>query len=289
MLGPRLTLFIGSLGYALYIGSLWCFQTQGTRWFLILAGAILGVSAALLWSAQGAIMMAYPLEKDKGKAFGIFWAIFQFGSFIGAIIALAINIRSGELSSVSTGTYLAFIIIMFIGTASTTLLAPPGAVIRGDGSIVKVQKSTSPKRELVNMFNVLKDWRMWALLPMFFASNYFYAYQGSVNATVFDGATRALNASLESAGAIAGALFIGFFVLDSRFMHRRTRGYLGLAIVTTLTIVVWAVGLSWQVTFARSYKADHDGTLINYHDSNYKGKGALYFFCESRASLGSRT
>jgi len=42
------------------------------------AGGVLGVSAALLWSAQGSIMMSYPLEKDKGKAFAVFWAIFQF-------------------------------------------------------------------------------------------------------------------------------------------------------------------------------------------------------------------
>lgn len=49
------------------------YQTQGTSWFFILAGGILGFTAALLWSAQGAIMMSYPLEKDKGKAFGIFW------------------------------------------------------------------------------------------------------------------------------------------------------------------------------------------------------------------------
>ena len=51
-------------------------------------------------------MMSYPLEKDKGKAFGVFWAIFQFGSFIGAVISLAINIRSGQLSAVSTSTYI---------------------------------------------------------------------------------------------------------------------------------------------------------------------------------------
>ena len=51
-------------------------------------------------------MMSYPLEKDKGKAFGVFWAIFQFGSLIGSLIALGINIHSGKLSSVSTATYL---------------------------------------------------------------------------------------------------------------------------------------------------------------------------------------
>lgn len=51
-------------------------------------------------------MMSYPLEKDKGKAFAIFWAIFQFGTFIGSIIALAINLREGKLLSVATSTYI---------------------------------------------------------------------------------------------------------------------------------------------------------------------------------------
>lgn len=166
-------------------------QTQGTDWFLIFAGGILGICAALLWSAQGSIMMSYPLEKDKGKAFGIFWAIFQFGSFIGAVIALAINIRSGGLGAVSTSTYIAFLVIIFIGMASTVLLLPPDKVIRPDGSIVKIEASSTPREELANMVRVLKDWRMWALMPMFFASNYFYAYQGAVNAFYFDGATRA--------------------------------------------------------------------------------------------------
>ena len=82
------------------------FQAQGTRWFVIFSGAILGVTAALLWSAQGSIMMSYPLEKDKGKAFGIFWAIFQGGTLIGSVIALAINIKSGGLSAVPTSTYI---------------------------------------------------------------------------------------------------------------------------------------------------------------------------------------
>ncbi|KAI0297599.1 MFS general substrate transporter [Multifurca ochricompacta] len=273
LLGPRLTLAIGSLGYSLYIGSLWCFQTQGTRWFLIFAGGVLGVSAALLWSAQGAIMMSYPLEKDKGKAFGVFWAIFQFGSFIGAVIALAINIRSGKLSAVSTATYLAFMIIMFIGTASTIFILPPSAIVRADGTLVKVQASSSVREELSNFVKVLKDKRIILLMPMFFASNYFYAYQGAVNAFYFDGPTRALNATLEGAGAILGALIIGFFVLDGSRFRRRTRGFLGLAFVSVTTIVVWSCALAWQVTFDRKTRPK-----LHYTDNAYHAKGALYFF-----------
>ncbi|KAH9980620.1 MFS general substrate transporter [Russula compacta] len=273
LLGPRLTLSIGSLGYSLYIGSLWCFQTQGTRWFPIFAGGVLGVSAALLWSAQGSIMMSYPLEKDKGKAFGVFWAIFQFGSFIGSIIALAINLRSGKLSAVSTATYLAFIIIMFFGTASTLLILPPSAIVRADGTLVEVQASSSVREELRNLVKVLKDKRILLLMPMFFASNYFYAYQGAVNAFYFDGPTRALNATLEGAGAIIGALMVGFFVLDGTRFRRRTRGFIGLAFVTIITIVVWSCALAWQVKFNRTPRAK-----LHYTDSTYNSKGVLFFF-----------
>ena len=81
------------------------FQTQGTRWFVVFGGAILGISAGLLWSAQGSIIMSYPTEQDRGKAFGVFWAIFQSGTLLGSIVALAINIESGGTSSVSTATY----------------------------------------------------------------------------------------------------------------------------------------------------------------------------------------
>ena len=49
---------------------------------------------------------------------------------------------------------------MFIGTASTMLLLPPASVIRADGSLVKVQKASSPHEEIVSFLSLFKDWRM---------------------------------------------------------------------------------------------------------------------------------
>ena len=80
---------------------------------------------------------------------------------------------------------------MFAGTASTLLILPPDAIIRADGTLVKVQASSTVREELNNFVKVLKDKRIILLIPMFFASNYFYAYQGAVNAFYFDGPTRA--------------------------------------------------------------------------------------------------
>lgn len=123
-----------------------------------------------------------------------------------------------------------------------------------------------------------------ALIPMFFSSNYFYAYQAAINTAKFDGPTRALNATLEGAGAIVGALMIGYFVLDGTRFGRRTRGFMGLGVVTVLTVIIWSCGLAWQLSFTRESlageKAAGENVLINYHDENYKGKGALYFFCK---------
>ena len=209
-----------------------------------------------------------------GKAFGIFWAFFSFGSFIGSVIALAINIRSVSLSSVSTGTYVAFVIIMLIGSASAMLLLPSATIVRPDGSLVKVQEVSSPREELRSFFGLFKDWRMLALTPMFFASNYFYAYQGAINTFYFDVPTRAVNATLEGAGAIIGALIIGFAVLDAPHFKRRTRGWLGLAFVAVSIITIWSCALAWQVKFTR---ASNLGKM-SYHDAGYAPKGTLFFF-----------
>jgi len=167
VLGPRLTLFIGSLGYSLYVGGLWCYQTTGNQGFLIASGALLGISAALLWAAQGSVMMSYPLEGDKGKAFGIFWAIFQLGSLVGSAITLGIEAKS-TLGAVSTSTYIAIIVIMFVGSAATWLILPADKIVRSDGTLVKLEKQSSVKSEIHGFVQTCKDWRMLLLIPMFF-------------------------------------------------------------------------------------------------------------------------
>lgn len=250
VLGPRLTMSIGTSGYALYIGGLWAFQVHGTRWFLILAGGILGITAALLWSAQGSIMMAYPLEKDKGRSFTLFWAIFQMGTIVGSAIALGIEANS-TLPGVSTGVYLAFMIIMLTAIVTSWLLLPPHSVVRGDGTVVELEDAISPLQEFKELRAVLSDWRMWALFPMFFSSNYFYAYQGAIVTVLFNGRTRALVALLEGVGQVLGGVVIGQLT-DNLPFGRRKRALFSAAFVLIFNCIVWAAGLGFQVQFTRA-------------------------------------
>lgn len=43
--------------------------------------------AALLWTAQGTIMLSYPYEAQKGRYFAWFWTIFNLGGVIGSLVS----------------------------------------------------------------------------------------------------------------------------------------------------------------------------------------------------------
>lgn len=62
--------------------------------YVIGAGSVLGLSAGLLWTAQGSLMLAYPIESQKGKFIAIFWSIFNLGGVVGAAVSLGQNFDS---------------------------------------------------------------------------------------------------------------------------------------------------------------------------------------------------
>ncbi|KAF9381337.1 hypothetical protein BGX21_002124, partial [Mortierella sp. AD011] len=84
--GHRILLVIGGLTYVLYIGSFLAYHHIKSMTFVWISSVCLGLGAGWLWTAQGAIMMGYPEENDKGKYFSIFWGIFNLGAVIGNFI-----------------------------------------------------------------------------------------------------------------------------------------------------------------------------------------------------------
>ena len=90
-LGINLALSFGGLGYCIYVSSFLCFKHTSNWGFSIFAGALLGVCAGLLWSAQGAIMMSYPTERMKGRYISWFWMIFNLGGVIGSLVCRPIS------------------------------------------------------------------------------------------------------------------------------------------------------------------------------------------------------
>jgi hypothetical protein len=157
--GCRVAMFVGVLGYAnLVLASLIYFQYGGedvrwTRRLVVLGGAICGVGASTLWTAQGRLILQYAaraeeLENNKrqlgsndnrieGKAktssrgtlMSIFWSIFQCSSLVGGSISFMYYNKKPEGS---TSLYTLFLGFIFIGAIFTQFLLPPSMLQSND-------------------------------------------------------------------------------------------------------------------------------------------------------------
>ena len=276
-IGLRLTLGIGGFGYFLYTASLLSYKHNQNSGFLIFAGALLGLCAGMLWTAQGAVMMSYPTEKTKGRYISWFWMIFNLGGVLGALIPLGQNLNSSA-GGVNDGTYIAFMVLMFAGFILALFLCNPKFVERQDGSKVIMMKNPTWKSEILGLFYTFKtDWYIVLLFPMFLASNWFYTYHfQDVNLPNFNIRTRALNNVLYWLMQIVGAYITGY-ALDAN-LRRSLKAKIALGYLLTLTMAIWGGGYAYQRTYTRASTDPKTFVGLDFKDHGYVGPMFLYMF-----------
>ncbi|KAF9996498.1 hypothetical protein BGZ65_007917, partial [Modicella reniformis] len=165
-------------------------------------------------------------------------------------------------------------------------------VVRKDGSHVVKIKYSSPISELKSVFALFKDWRMLALVPMFFTSNWVYTYQFTAfNALNFSPRTRNMNSMCYWFAQIIASILYGAF-LDRPQWTRPTRARYGLILLAVVCAATWVGGIIFQTTFGpRNNNAilNKEGVLVknpaDYHaidlvdnTSEFIGPFFLYFF-----------
>ena len=305
-LGLRLTFAVGGLGYCVYAASFLCYNHTRNLGFVVFAGAFLGLCAGLLWTAQGAVMMAYPPENRKGRYISWFWIIFNCGGVLGSLVGYPIftlvgvsrglsnnthlQIPLGQnihktVGSVGDGTYVGFIVLMCIGLVLGFFMCDADKVIREDGTKVILMKNPSWKTELIGLWETLfKDPWIILLFTMFFVSNIFYTYQNNgLNGTFFNIRTRSLNGLLYWLAQIVGALCVGYG-LDFAGARRSVRAKASWCVLTALTMGIWGGGYAWQrQQVSREIASDpkwQEENLIDWTDGNklFLGPMFLYFF-----------
>ena len=282
VLGIKVTMSIGGLGYPLYAASFLCYNHTKNEGFVIFAGAFLGLCAGLLWTAQGSIMMSYPQENAKGRYISWFWIIFNTGAVIGSLIPLGQNINTTTNGTVSDGTYVGFIVLMVVGAVLTLALVNVNTVIREDGSKVVMMKNPTWVSEFKGLWECLylQPWVI-ALFPMFFSSNIFYTYQqNNMNAAYFNVRTRALNNLLYWLAQIFAATLVGY-ALDFPKFRRSVRGKISFGVLFSLTFIIWGGGYKYQMQQVDRATASSDEYLaitMDWTDGGYIGPMFLYIF-----------
>jgi MFS family permease len=76
-------LFLGSFTYAIYTLSLVYIVEAAVYVF----SALIGLGAAVLWTAQGAFITSCSNSANRGKLAGMFWAFLMFGNVLGNVVA----------------------------------------------------------------------------------------------------------------------------------------------------------------------------------------------------------
>ncbi|KAJ4982298.1 hypothetical protein NE237_033135 [Protea cynaroides] len=275
ILGPRLTLFCGCSTYVLYAGSFLYYNHQQNQTFAIIAGALLGIGAGLLWAGEGAIMTSYPPEGRKGTYISIFWSIFNMGGVIGGLIPFVLNYNRSEAASVDDGTYIGFMCFMFAGVLLSFAILPPSKVVRDDGTICTNMRYSSVSIEATEILRLFLNWKMLLIAPAAWSSNFFYSYQfNNVNGLLFNLRTRGLNNVLYWGAQMLGSAGIGY-VLDFSFESRRKRGFVGIGVVSLLGTAIWGGGLAQQLTYSLRDLPEK----LDFKDSGsaFAGPFVLYF------------
>ena len=193
-IGARWALTFGTLGYWIYVGSLYLYSTEQVgSWGVNLAAVAIGGCAGPLWTAQNALCLSYPTAETKGRYFAVFWIVFNLGGVVGGAISFATNFSSSA-STASGSTFLLFIALMIGGSVLATTLVEPSKVKRPNGIAVAVASLPDWKEEALATLALFKHREMLLLTPLFAYTGWFYPYQFSVfNAGLFNARTQGFN------------------------------------------------------------------------------------------------
>ncbi|ORX65472.1 MFS general substrate transporter [Basidiobolus meristosporus CBS 931.73] len=266
MLGPKLIFLIGCGTYIIYFLMIW-FSSNAHDTLTIVGATFAGFGCAIIWTAQGVIMMAYPMENQKGRYFGIFWAIFNIGAFVGGLLTLC-----GVTSNVAS---VSFAVLTGISSLISLLLVNPATVVRNDGSRVTTKTQFQVHHELRQLPKTFMHKKLLLLCPLFFYSNWFYSYRfGSFNSELFTTRTRAFNSIFYWASQILGSLTFGQF-LDNPLFTRPKRAVLGLYFLTFFYAATW-LGCIFMERSRNEIKA-HQGMDIT--ENHYTGPLVLLLLC----------
>ena len=256
--GVKPILVGGCVGYPIYAGALYYNSITQSDAFLIVGGLLCGISAGLFWASEGTIFTSYPSDAQRGKYLA-YWSLCKnFGPMIGGMVNLGLNVHTRNGSSTNPKVFIVFTALMAFGCILTLLF--PTKVFRHDGSQVMLQRSRGFFKEISNTLKVFLDLRVILLLPFFFFSYFYYAYQSNYLATYFNIRTRAFSSLLSPLGAIISSYLMGFY-LDSQRWSERSKGLIMLVIVFIFQMGLW----TW-ISILRSIYGDNASIGIDWTD-----------------------
>uniref|UniRef100_A0A8C9R640 UNC93-like protein MFSD11 n=1 Tax=Scleropages formosus TaxID=113540 RepID=A0A8C9R640_SCLFO len=122
VIGPQLSMFISGLLYSGYIAVF----IHPFTWSFYTASVVVGIAAAVLWTAQGNLLTINSTDATIGRNSGIFWALLQCSLFFGNIYIYFAWHQKLHISDKDRQTvFISLTIISLVGTFLFFLIQRP--------------------------------------------------------------------------------------------------------------------------------------------------------------------
>lgn len=247
--GIQRTLFLGAVGYASLSVGAFVYSMLGeptwARYLVIACGGLNGLGAALLWTAQGALILEVAAANERQDAafyFAVFWGLFNSSAVAGGIITFAYFSESDD--GENAPLYGIFTVLIVCGAFATSFARPPG---RGSGNRAPLLEPGAPKEpwnawhEVKATLALFTTRRALALFMLFWYSGFSTPYQlDTFGDRFFRERIVGLELAAYYAVDVAGAFVAGRMLDDKRYAPRTNAARL-LAVFVVVNTAGYAI------------------------------------------------
>ncbi|XP_073419287.1 UNC93-like protein MFSD11 [Dendrobates tinctorius] len=122
LIGTQLSMFFSGIFYSAYIAMF----IQPFTWSFYTLSVLIGIAAAVLWTAQGTCLTVNSDDKSIGRNSGIFWALLQFSMLFGNLYIYIAWKGENTISERARRTvFIALTVISLVGTVLFFLIRTP--------------------------------------------------------------------------------------------------------------------------------------------------------------------
>ncbi|XP_065217457.1 UNC93-like protein MFSD11 [Planococcus citri] len=261
VLGTRISMVIGSIGYALYMISF--FITNG--WAIYVASVILGIGAATIWTAQGTYLTlnsdAYTIARNAA----LFWVFFQSSTFCGNVFVYFTFLQQDFIPA-DTRVYIYSVLsgVCLLGVFILMLLRPP---LNMRGQQIS-DTSNAPSKAFISSLAIIGTKDMLLLFISFWFTGTHLAFAASIYSACIGFTTKltrypksliGLSGIVFAVGEIIAGVCFGVAADITTFQFGRNPIVILGAVVLLVGYVLIYLNLPTDAQF-------HDTTAISYFD-----------------------
>lgn len=272
-IGLKYGLALGAVGYPLYGAGLYTNNVSANTWFMLFGSALCGISAGFFWAAEAAIIIGYPSPGDRAFFLAVWQTAKSLGPIVGGAINLGLNANKKTTGSVSSTTYIVFIVIMCLGLPVALCLSPAHKVWRRDGTVIVTQRAATWAAEFKAVGKLFISRRILLLLPAFFISYFYNGFLSTWLTTYFTVRARAFSSFFTNFAGIFSSFLIAL-LLDKQNWNIKMRGRIAFSAIITLLLGTWI----WATVLQHEFYGAAEAPVFDWFRGGFGKSYALVFF-----------